>query len=294
VSARIGSYERRVGWLASPMLLATLVLVAAPFVLTFLLAFTHYDALTSPRPAGIQNFRRLVSDPLFRLSLSNSLIFVAMAVPLRLLAATGTALLYARRRRGVVAGRGITYLPSVVPDIAFALLWLWVLNPVFGPIAQLLRAVGLPGTEWLLGPWGARVSVVILTLFQIGEGFIVALAARNDIPGELYELAELERAGPWFTFRRVTLPMMAPVLVLLAARDVAFSFQVNFVPALVLTGGDPFYATLFLPLYTYQNAFSFLRFGYASAMTVAMWLVTAAMIGVALLAVRRWREAFAG
>jgi len=281
--------ERRVGWLATPMVLATLLLVAVPFVMTFALAFTHFDALTPPRAAGLENFRRLVGDGLFRHSLRNSLIFMAFAVPLRLFAATGTALLTARRRRGVVAARGVTYLPSVVPDIAYALLWLWVFNPLFGPLTFILDAVGLPGTEWLLSAWGARAAVVIMTVWQIGEGFIVALAARNDIPGELYELSELESASPWYTFRRVTLPMMAPVLVLLAARDVAFSFQASFVPALVLTEGGPFYATLFLPLYAYQNAFAFFRFGYASAMTIAMWLVTGAMIGVAWLAARRWR-----
>lgn len=284
-------FERRVAWLTAPMIAAIVVLVAVPFIGTIVLAFTHYDALHAPRAAGLENFRRLIGDDIFRLSLTNSLIFAAMAVPARLLAATGTALLLARRRRGVVAVRGLTYLPSVVPDIAYALLWLWVFNPLYGPLGHLLHAVGLPGTEWLLGPWGARVSVVILTVFQIGEGFLVALAARNDIPGELYELAELERASPWYTLTHVTLPMMAPVLVLLAARDVAFSFQLSFVPGLVLTEGGPFYATTFLPLYTYQNAFGFLRFGYASAMTLVMWVVTGAMIGVAFLAVRRWRAA---
>ena len=285
------TYERRLAWLTAPMAVAIVVLVLAPFVGTIALSFMHFDALTPPRAAGLDNFRRMTGDPLFRLSLTNSLIFAAMAVPLRLVVATGTALLLARRRRGAVAARGVTYLPSVVPDIAYALLWLWFFNPVYGPLAALLRAVGLPGTEWLLGPWGARVSVVVLTMFQIGEGFLVALAARNDIPRELYELAELEDASPWYTLRHVTLPMMAPVIVLLAARDIAFSFQVSFVPALVLTEGGPFYATTFLPLYTYQNAFEFLRFGYASAMTTVMWVVTAAMIGVSFLAARRWRAA---
>lgn len=284
-------FARRTVRLAVPFVAAAAILVAIPAVMTLALAFTHYDALSAPRWAGLENFRRMIGDPLFRLALSNSLIFVAIAVPLRLLAAAGTALLYARRRRGAVAGRAIAYLPTVVPDISYALLWLWVFNPLYGPLAFVLEAVGLPGTGWLLGPWGARVSVVIVTVFQIGEGFLVALAARNDIPGELYEMAELDGASPWYTLRRVTLPIMAPTLALLAARDIAFSFQVNFVPALVLTEGGPFYATTFLPLYTYRNAFEFLRFGYASAMTVTMFVVTAAMVGIQLLVVRRWRGA---
>jgi multiple sugar transport system permease protein len=131
-----------------------------------------------------------------------------------------------------------------------------------------------------------------MSVFQIGEGFIVALAARHDIPQELYEIAAVDGAGPLWSFRRITLPFMTPALVLLAARDIVFSFQVNFVPSLVVTEGGPGYATTFLPLYTYQNAFEFFRFGYASAMTMAMYAVTGAMIGLSWLLVRRWRAAF--
>lgn len=287
------SYERRLRRLAAPLLVAALILVVFPALMTLALAFTHYDALRAPRWAGLANFRALVSDSLFWTALWNSLIFVAMAVPLRLGAATGVALLYSRRRRGTAAGRALAYLPTVVPDISYALLWLWVFNPLYGPLNLALGALGLPTTSWLLSAWGARTAIVVMSLFQIGEGFIVALAARHDIPLELYELAAVDGAGPVRTFRRITLPYLAPTLVLLAARDVVFAFQSNFVPALVLTNGGPRYATTFLPLYTYQNAFEFLRLGYASAMTLVMYVVTAAMVGVQLLAVRRWRASFA-
>jgi multiple sugar transport system permease protein len=133
------------------------------------------------------------------------------------------------------------------------------------------------------------MSIVIMTMFQVAEAFVVVLAVRNEIPGELYEIAGIEGASAWQTFRRLTLPLLAPTLVLLAARDVAFSLQATFVPALILTEGGPNYATMFLPLYTYQNAFEFLRFGYAGAMTLVMFLITAGMVAVQLLALRRWR-----
>jgi multiple sugar transport system permease protein len=273
-------------------LIAVGILVVVPAVMTIVLSFTHYDALGGPRWAGLENFRALVSDRLFRTALWNSIIFVAIAVPLRLGAALGVALLYAKRRRGSGTGRVLAYLPTVVPDISYALLWLWVFNPLYGPLNLLLGSLGIPTTEWLLSAWGARMAIVVMSVFQIGEGFIVALAARHDIPGELYELAAVDGAGPVWTFRRITLPFLTPTLVLLAARDIVFSFQSNFVPALVLTEGGPRYATTFLPLYTYQNAFEFLRLGYASAMTLMMYLTTAVMVGVQLVAIRRWRAAF--
>lgn len=293
--ARVGferAWSRRLRVMAMPLVAGSVVLVAVPALMTLALAFTDYDAVSAPRWNGFANFTRLVRDPLFATTLWNSLIFVVIAVPLRVGAAVATALLLARPRRGTATGRVLVYLPTVVPDVAYALLWLWIFNPLFGPLALAMRALGLPGPEVLLSAWGARSAVAIMSAFQIGEGFIVALAVRHDIPHELYELAEIDGARPSWTLRRVTLPLMMPALMLLAARDIVLSFQANFVPALVLTEGGPEYATTFLPLYTYQNAFEFLRFGYASAMTTVMFAVTGIMIGLQFLIVRRWRGAW--
>jgi multiple sugar transport system permease protein len=284
---------RRLSWFLLPVVAGGLMLVVVPAVFTIGLGFTHYDALGSPRAAGVDNFRRMWSDPIFWQAVRNSLIFASIAVPLRLGMALGVGLLLSQARRGVGAARTSVALPSFVPDVAYALLWLWVFNPLYGPLAAILRAAGLPGTGWLLGPWGARMSIVIMSLFQVAEAFIIVVAVRNEIPGDLYELAGLEGASAWQTFRRVTLPLLAPTLVLLAARDVAFSFQSTFVPAMVLYEGGPNYATTVLPLYVYQNAFEYLRFGYAGAMTAVMFVVTAGMVGIQLLALRHWRGVLA-
>ena len=284
---------RRLNWFLMPVVAGALVLVVVPALLTVGLGFTNYDALGPPRAAGVENFRRMWSDPIFWQALRNSLIFAAIAVPLRLGMALGVGLLLAPARRGVGAARTAVALPTFVPDVAYALLWLWVFNPLYGPLSAVLRAAGLPGTELLLGPWGARMSIVFMSLFQVAEAFIVVVAVRSEIPGDLYEIAGLEGASAWQTFRRVTLPLLAPTLVLLAARDVAFSLQATFVPALVLTEGGPNYATTFLPLYVYHNAFEFLGFGYAGAMTLVMFVVTAGMVGIQLAALRRWRGVLA-
>jgi multiple sugar transport system permease protein len=278
-----------VWWFLAPVLTGSVLLVAIPALLTVALAFTHYDGLSTPQPAGLDNFRAAAADPLFRIALRNSLIFAAMAVPLRLLVALGTALLLSPPRRGITGARTAAALPTFVPDIAYAIAWVWILNPLYGPLAGVLRAAGLPGTEWMLSAWGARSGIVLMSLFQVAEALVIIIAVRNEIPSELYELSALEGASRWHVFRRVTLPLLTPTLILLAARDVAFSLQTSFVPGLVVTGGGPKYATLFLPLYTYENAFGFLRFGYAGAMTLVMFVVTAAMVAVQVLAVRRWR-----
>lgn len=273
-------------WLAVPFLAAAALLVGLPALLTLGLAFTEYDALTPPRFVGAAHFLRLWDDPLFWTALGNSLLFAALAVPLRLGLALGLALLLHKGHR---LARAAVFLPTVVPDIAYALLWLWLLNPLYGPLALALKTAGAAGGGWLLTPWGARGALVALTVFQLGEVFVVLLAARRELPQELYELCEMEGGGALTVFRKVTLPLITPTLALLAARDVVVSLQATFVPALVITQGGPRYATTFLPLYIYQNGFEYLRVGYASAMTWVMFLVTAAMVGAQLWVLRGWR-----
>jgi multiple sugar transport system permease protein len=275
-------------WLLAPYALGALALLAVPAVATFAVAFYEVDLLGPSRWTGVDNFRALAEDPVFREALVNSIVFASLAVPLRLLGALGLALLLHERFRGVGVARTSAYLPTVVPDVAYALLWLFLVNPLFGPVNAILGAIGLPQPDWLTTGTGAMATIVLMSGFTIGEGFVVALAARQELPKELYELARVEGSGPLGTFRRVTLPLMAPTLGLLAVRDLAFSLQVSFVPAYLLTDGGPDRATLFLPLYAFDVGFEQLRYGYAAAMTLSMFVITALLVGLQLRLARRW------
>ena len=266
-----------------PVALGALALVVLPALATLGLAFTDYDGLTAPRWIGLENFERMFDDRIFRVALDNSLTFVAIAVPLRLLAALVVGLLVAPGRRGAGAVRTAVTLPAFVPDVATALVWLWMLNPVFGPGAAALGLLGLPASDWLLSASGAQASIVLLSLFGIAEAVIVVAVMRNEIPDELYESSALEGASAWFAFRRLTLPLLAPVLLLLAARDIAMSLQLSFVPALLITEGGPEYATTYLPLHAYHTAFEFLRFGEAAAISTVMLVMSGVLTALALL-----------
>lgn len=280
---------RRDGTLALPYLIGLGLLVAIPSAAAIALAFTEFTGVQAPRFNGLENFVRLLDDGTFWRAFGNSLAYVAIAVPLRLLVAIAAALILHRRAPGVSVGRVTAYAPTVVPDVAWALLWLWILNPLFGPLAALWSMFGLgePGT--LTDPWAARISIAVMAGFQIGEAFVIALAARRFIPEHLYESAAVDGASPWFTLRNVTLPLMLPVMALLALRDVILSFQINFVPALVVTEGGPRYATTYVPLYLYRAAFRYFRFGYASAMSVTLFLLTAIALWVQYRLARRWK-----
>ncbi len=280
---------KRSVYLSAPYLLGLMLLVVLPAAITLYLAGTEYSGIEAPRWTGIDNLTRMFGDDAFWRSLGNSAIYVLLAVPLRICAAVGFALLLHRRSVAHGGARVAAYLPTVVPDVAYALLWLWIFNPLYGPLAVAMTSLGLNSPDWLTDPWAARVGIAIMGAFQIGEAFVVALAVRRTIPDSLYEAAAIEGASPWYTSRRVTLPVMAPILTLLILRDVVFSFQANFVAAFIVTEGGPRYATTFLPLYVYQQGFGYFRLGYAAALSLAMFVITAVIIFVQYRLARRWR-----
>ena len=275
--------------LAWPFLGGLFLLIALPTVAAFVIGVTEYSGIGAPEFTGLENFQRMLGDEALWRSAGNSLIHVAFSVPLRLIAVIGLALLLHDRFVGASPARAGVYLPTVVPDVAYALLWLWLLNPLYGPLPAMLTAAGLPSPDWLTDPWSARFGVILMGLFQIGEGLVIALAARRAMPRHLFDAARVDGAGPWFTVSRLTLPLMAPVLVLLAARDVILSLQMNFVPALLLTDGGPRNATTYIPVYVYRQAFRYFRLGYASAISVTMFLVTGLAIYAQYRFARRWR-----
>jgi multiple sugar transport system permease protein len=297
------SDRRQTALMLAPYLFGIVALVALPALVTFALAFTEYDLLRSPSFIGVDNFRALAGDEVFGIALKNSLVFAAFAVPLRLAGALGLALLLHRRFTGVGGYRSAAVLPTVIPDIAYGLIWLWLFNPLYGPINLLLKiggdsptttAWGVQPPQWLTHPNDARAAIIIMSLFTIGEGFVILLVTRQGLPTELYDLAALEDATGWGIFRRVTLPLMAPILLLLLARDTIFSLQLTFVPALVVTdGGPPLYSTTYVPLFVYRNAFEYLRYGYAASATVTMFLLTGLIVWIQWRIVRRWRKGFA-
>lgn len=283
--------EHRSLWLlAAPFLIGVVVLVAAPALLTVVMSTFEWDLVSRPRFVGIANFSELLKDDIFKISLRNSLWYVAVSVPLKLAGALCLALLlHGRARTGGVA-RGAVVLPTAIPDAAWALVWLWILNPLAGPLNLTLQALGLPTPAWLTQPGAARWGVVLIGALQLGEGFLIALAARRGVPRHLHEAAEAVGAGPWSRFAQITVPLMAPALLLVACRDAVASFQATFVPALLVTGGGPPpHATTFLPLFVYRNAFEYLRYGYAAAATMVMIVVSASIVWLMIRIVDRWR-----
>lgn len=272
------SYDGQVRLFLLPFFLGSLLLVALPALITVGIAFTQYNAIEPPRWVGLDNFRRLWESPLARLSLRISLQFLFLAVPLRLLGALGMALLLQLSGRFFAGSRAAAYLPTIIPEGAYALLWLWILNPLFGPLNIALGWLGLPQPQWLVEPDATRMGFVLMALFTIGEGMVVLLVGLRTIPKVFYEAARVDGAGAVAAFWRITLPLLLPWLLLLTLRDLVVALQNTFTASFVMTYGGPYYATTYIPLLLYELAFDFFDFGLAAALLVVSYIVTAMLV----------------
>lgn len=286
----VPSYRNQLFLLLAPFLVGTTVLILAPMVVTLLLGLTDYDLFSPPRWNDFGNFRHWLVDQLFQRALYNSVWFILIAVPLRVTGALLLALALNRTGRAFGFARAAIYVPTIIPEVAYALVWLLILNPGFGVVNLALQAVGLEGVPWLILPFTARASVVVMWLFQLGEGFILMLAALQMVPSEVLECAAIDGASRWQRFWHIVFPLLIPTLLLLSFRDIALTFQGVFVTGLLTTQNGPYYTTYFLPHYIFDEAFGLFRYGYASATTTLVYLVTVAIVAGQALAARRWNR----
>ena len=291
----------------SPWLVGFVVFLLVPVVLSFYYSFCDYSLLQAPAFIGGGNYRELAADPVFWKSLTNTLVYAAMALPAGLLVSLGLALLLNQRVPGQSVYRTIIFLPSLVPTVASAMLWLWLFNAKLGLINTLLEtapfraAIGglngllglfrLPPLQtpigWLTDPTWALPALALMSLWGVGHTVVIYLAGLQDVPRELYESAELDGAGAWRRLRNVTIPMISPVIFFNLIMAIIGTLQVFAVPY-IMTGGGPARATYFFTMYLYDNAFTYLKMGYASAMAWIQLLLVLALTAVAFWSSKRW------
>jgi multiple sugar transport system permease protein len=268
--SRRARHNRIVGYLfISPWLIGFLVFALYPFLASLFYSLTSYDILTPPRWVGLSNYGLMLKDGLFWRSLGNTLYFTVFAVPLTTVMAIAIAMLLNMKVRGLAIYRTIFYLPSVVPLVASSILWIWLFNPSFGLLDSFLRMLGLPAPGWLYDEAWVKPALIVMSLWGVGSAIVIYLAGLQGVPQELYEAAGLEGANAWQRTWHVTLPMISPVILFNVVLGLIGSFQ-YFTQAYVMTQGGPNNASLFYALYLYQQAFSYLHLGYASAMA---WLL---------------------
>ena len=255
------------GWLfISPVVLGLLIWTLLPTVASFFLSFTDYRILRPPEWVGVDNYVAMFTrDRDFYQSLKVTYSFVAMQLPIGLCVALGGALLLNTGVKGLTVFRSFFYLPSVVPAVATALVWAWILNLNYGLVNQFIDALGFPRINFFGNPKTALPTLAAMTWFGVGQTMIIYLAGLLNIPPSLYEAAEIDGAGTIRKFFSITIPMLSPTLFYTVVQGLILSFQ-YFTQAYVLTNGGPMKATYFYNLMIYNEAFSNLKMGYAAAM----------------------------
>lgn len=266
-------HESLLGWLfISPAILGFLLWIAGPMLASIWLSTTKWDLIGAPRFVGAANFQKLLSDELFWTSLRVTLVYTVVHVPLMLILAFLIALLMNVNVRGITVFRTFYYLPTIVPAVANAVLWIWIFNSEFGLVNMFLRALGLPKVLWLQDPHWSLSALIIMSLWPIGATMIIYLAGLQGVPEQFYEAADIDGAGLWAKFRNVTVPIMSPVIFFNAIMAIIGSFQV-FTAGYIMTSGGPAYSTLFYVLYLFQNAFQYFNMGYAAALAWVLFFL---------------------
>jgi multiple sugar transport system permease protein len=269
-----------------PWFVGFVIFNLGPFFASFVISLTDWSLIEDPAFVGLTNYGRLFSDELYLLSLFTALYYLVFHVPGRIFLAFCVAGLLNRRVRGLPLFRTCFYLPAITSGAATAIIWLWLFQPQ-GLINQVLETVGIPGQNWLASTRWAMPSLILMSFWNIGSTMIIFLAGLQGVPQSLYEAAELDRAGWLGKVRHVTVPMMTPYIFLTAVLGVIGSFQV-FTSALLVTGGGPANATLFVVLYLFWNGWSYFKMGYASAMAWVLLLIILAFTALQFRIARRW------
>lgn len=283
--------RERAGWMfVAPALIAIAVFFCIPVISALFLSLTDFDIyaladLDNLRFIGVQNYERLLTNPLFWGAMRNTALFSVIGVPLSIAASLGAAvILNARVVKWRPIWRVMFFAPYVTTLVATAVLWNYLLHTKYGVINWALQGVGLPAVDWLGQPQTSIPAILMFVVWKIfGYNMLIFLAVLQTVPDDLYEAARIDGAGPWTQFRKVTLPAIAPTLLLVSIISVAGFFQL-FAEPYVMTQGGPAQSTVTVLYFMYEEGFKWWNLGSASAVAFILFvcIFTITMIQMAV------------
>lgn len=279
---------------AAPFLVGFLGLTLGPMLFSLYTSFTDYNITTAPKWTGLDNYSYILrDDDRFRTSLGNTFYYVLLKTPLIIVVSLLLAMLMRVQVPGRRLFRTIYYLPTVLTGVSSIFLFIWVLSPT-GLLNSGLGAIGIRGPNWFFDPQWTKPGLVVMSLWTIGSPLLITLAGLNGIPRDLYEAADIDGAGPWSKFWKITIPMLSPTLFFLVVTNIIFAFQV-FNSAYVISTtvgtkspGDPAQSLLFYEVYLYLRAFRDLQMGFASALAWILFLIIMVVTAIQLWLSKRW------
>jgi multiple sugar transport system permease protein len=272
--------QNRAGWaFVAPALVLIGVFFFVPVLAGLFLSFTDFDIYAIGRPdtarfMGVENYRQVLSNPLFWQALGNTLLFVVLGGPLSVLTSLVAALLVsAKRVRYPGLFRSIFFMPVVTTLVAVAIVWRYLYHPQYGLLNWALGAVGIHPVDWLGDPHWAMFAIILMAVWKnFGYNMLIFIAGLQSIPEDLYEAAHLDGAGGWAQFRHVTLPSLAPTFLFVGVMTMLGNFQL-FAEPYVMTQGGPLKATTTVVLLMYEEGFRWWRMGLASSLAFVLFVI---------------------
>jgi multiple sugar transport system permease protein len=292
--------RREAAWglvFVGPWIVGFLLFTVGPLIASFIFSLTDFNLVRpeAVRYVGADNYVRLASDPLVIQGLVATAKFALLAIPATMIGSLAVAVLVnSPRLFGRSVFRTLFYMPIQIPLVASTLVWVGFLNTETGWLNGLLSLVGIAGPDWLNSATWVYAALTLIGLWGIGNFMLISLAGLQSVPTELYEAARIDGAGPWGMFRRITIPLISPILLYNLVISLITTFQ-YFTQAYVLTNGrgDPNNATLFINLDLFREAFVNNHMGYASAIGWLLFTIVL-ILTVVLFAFARRRVYYAG
>jgi multiple sugar transport system permease protein len=273
-----------------PWLIGLVLIIGGPMIASLYLSFTNYSLIQAPEWVGLDNYIRMLSDPRLHKSLAVTFTYVFVGVPLQLIMALAVAMLLNEGMKGLPFYRSVFYLPSMLgSSVAIAVLWRQMFE-VDGLVNQVLRKFGIPATtSWIGDPQYALWTIILLHVWTFGSPMVIFLAGLRQIPGMYYEAASVDGASKWAQFRKITLPLLSPIIFFNLVLQIINAFQA-FTQAFVVSNGTggPADSTLFFTLYLYQRGFVQFQMGYAASMAWLLVVTIAAFTAINFYFSKHW------
>lgn len=274
---------------AFPWIFGLLFFYAFPLISSVYFSFTSYSILQPGGFVGLQNYKDLMNDDLLWKSIYNTVYFAVLYVPLSIIFGIAFAMVLNIKVKGMAVYRTVFFLPTLVPHIALAVLWMWLLNPGFGLINGMLHSIGIDGPAWLGSETWSKPSLVFMSLWGIGQAIVIYLAGLADIPQDYYDASDVDGASWFQKIRTITLPLLTPVIFFNLVMGVIGAFQQFTLPYALTKGqGSPANSMTFYVMYLYDNGFKFFKMGYASAMAWILFVIIMLLTAIIFWSSKRW------
>ncbi|HEX4679586.1 MAG TPA: sugar ABC transporter permease [Gaiellaceae bacterium] len=276
----------------SPWLFGFVVFTAGPMIASLIISFTDYSVIQTTHNVGWANYHTLYHDPYVRTALRNTFVFTLLSVPAHVIIALGLAAVLARVGRAAGVFRTIFYLPVMTPGVAIGILYLLIFNGSYGVLNRGLGYIGIPGPFWTTDPnWVKPGLALMISVWAVGASVVIFLAALVGVPRHLYEAAEMDGASSWRRFRDVTLPMISPSIFFVVVINTINGLQTfDQVYTAFFNQSTPYgtNASLMYAIYIFQQAFTFFKFGYASALAWILFAIIGAITAIQIIVSRRF------